>query len=416
MELVRQVMTQAAEAYKSKDGRTFTAASFAQALKELSGVDQTLDGEMVEAILRGRPDVMLAGPSSGYYSFHPSSGYYSFHKEKDLHLLQMRVIGLLYTVLRDDLTCGRMEALVRDIEKHPGPYSYSNAHLFSYARDLVERIQNATPVEGHSPRSSNSVEAEALRAAAEEYECEEDHDATGATCPKRWLHDRADLLENSLQAEQNQVQLKDAARFEQERDAALDRAVFAETFSEELRVERDAALRERDAINSSLTERILRARTTEADLKDCTARCEVLEQMLAARSAEVDAATARASAAEKERDEKSKALDGSVQEARAWADTVDVIANVLALTPGERTPTGVVETVAKLREANIAAEERGQETGMRWGLDYWYGITEDARTNADRAHNAVRICEERRRLLRIEKAATATDKVSKQTT
>jgi len=50
------------------------------------------------------------------------------------------VRSLLYTLLRDDVVPGRLEQLVQDMEKHPGPYAYSNEHLSAYALELARRV------------------------------------------------------------------------------------------------------------------------------------------------------------------------------------------------------------------------------------------------------------------------------------
>ncbi len=56
----------------------------------------------------------------------------------------------------------------------------------------LERIlaDTAAAAEAYTRR----VEAKALDAAADAYECDEDHDESGHTCPKRWLGARADEI------------------------------------------------------------------------------------------------------------------------------------------------------------------------------------------------------------------------------
>lgn len=51
-----------------------------------------------------------------------------------------RLVGLLYTLLRDAIPPGRLEVLVRDEEENPPPYKFSNPHLEAYARELAQRV------------------------------------------------------------------------------------------------------------------------------------------------------------------------------------------------------------------------------------------------------------------------------------
>lgn len=101
MQLVQRAMILAAEAYGAEEKRTFNAAGFSNALRELSGVRQTLDGKMVEAILQGRSDVVSLGPGHSHYTY---SGpltpgprdevkfkvYESLRKERVLRLIQLK--------------------------------------------------------------------------------------------------------------------------------------------------------------------------------------------------------------------------------------------------------------------------------------------------------------------------------------
>jgi hypothetical protein len=54
-----------------------------------------------------------------------------------------RIVSLLYTLMRDLLPAGVMEQQVRDIERCPGPYQFSNEQLRDYARQLTVRIVDA---------------------------------------------------------------------------------------------------------------------------------------------------------------------------------------------------------------------------------------------------------------------------------
>lgn len=54
-DLIRFVMEKAADRYG--DESMFSAACFATSLRQVSGVRQTLDGQMVAAIMVGRDDV-----------------------------------------------------------------------------------------------------------------------------------------------------------------------------------------------------------------------------------------------------------------------------------------------------------------------------------------------------------------------
>jgi len=53
--------------------------------------------------------------------------------------------AFLYTLVRDDVVPGRVEALVQDQERHPGPYTFSNPHLAAYALDLSWRLLREPP-------------------------------------------------------------------------------------------------------------------------------------------------------------------------------------------------------------------------------------------------------------------------------
>lgn len=50
------------------------------------------------------------------------------------------MVGLLYTIMRDDVVPGRLEELVQEAESCLPPYKFSNAHLEAYARELVARL------------------------------------------------------------------------------------------------------------------------------------------------------------------------------------------------------------------------------------------------------------------------------------
>jgi hypothetical protein len=52
----------------STEGRTFNGAGFSNAFKHTSGVNQTLDGGVVRALLSARKDVVFDN-LSGYYSY-----------------------------------------------------------------------------------------------------------------------------------------------------------------------------------------------------------------------------------------------------------------------------------------------------------------------------------------------------------
>ena len=51
-----------------------------------------------------------------------------------------RLVAFLYDLLRDDLPAGAVERLVREGEKYPPPYKFSNSHLEAYARELAQRL------------------------------------------------------------------------------------------------------------------------------------------------------------------------------------------------------------------------------------------------------------------------------------
>jgi hypothetical protein len=63
-DMLRFTMEKAAQRFGGGDG-TFNAANFSNALRETSGVAQTLDGKMVRALMVGRPDVRVL-PGSHY--------------------------------------------------------------------------------------------------------------------------------------------------------------------------------------------------------------------------------------------------------------------------------------------------------------------------------------------------------------
>lgn len=50
------------------------------------------------------------------------------------------LVAFLYVLLRDEVAPGRIERIVIDHEKHPGPYKFSNVYLEGYARELAGRI------------------------------------------------------------------------------------------------------------------------------------------------------------------------------------------------------------------------------------------------------------------------------------
>lgn len=76
-----------------------------------------------------------------------------------------------------------------DEEVHPTLGRVSVSRDDEEAEDVLARAitDTAPAVEAYTRR----VQAEALESAYEEYECDEDHDATGAQCPKAWLRARA---------------------------------------------------------------------------------------------------------------------------------------------------------------------------------------------------------------------------------
>lgn len=62
-----------------------------------------------------------------------------------------RLVGLLYTLMRDDVVPGRMEFLVQDAEKHGPPYEFCNSHLEAYARELAQRVLSDKTDAGQPP-------------------------------------------------------------------------------------------------------------------------------------------------------------------------------------------------------------------------------------------------------------------------
>lgn len=81
---IRLICERAVELYEAKqpvsleeririqnEGGVFTSATWANALRELSGAKQTLDGKVVRSLLRGRPDIGPEGSSDAYFRLRP---------------------------------------------------------------------------------------------------------------------------------------------------------------------------------------------------------------------------------------------------------------------------------------------------------------------------------------------------------
>lgn len=61
-DFIRLVAERAVDNFGGRQDGMFNAAGFSTSLRKMSGVEQTLDGKMVRAVLAGRPDIEpLAG-------------------------------------------------------------------------------------------------------------------------------------------------------------------------------------------------------------------------------------------------------------------------------------------------------------------------------------------------------------------
>jgi len=56
------------------------------------------------------------------------------------------LVAFLYTLLRDHLSFGEVEQLVRDAESHPQA-KYTNGWVATYAKDLAGRLRKVAPSE-----------------------------------------------------------------------------------------------------------------------------------------------------------------------------------------------------------------------------------------------------------------------------
>jgi hypothetical protein len=52
----------------------------------------------------------------------------------------MKLQSFLYLLLRDHVVAGEVEKLVIEVEAHPGPNTFSNPYLESYAKELSARL------------------------------------------------------------------------------------------------------------------------------------------------------------------------------------------------------------------------------------------------------------------------------------
>ena len=52
------------------------------------------------------------------------------------------LVSVLYTLMRDEIPPGKLEAIVRDIESHDKTIQYTNGWLALYAKDLADRLRS----------------------------------------------------------------------------------------------------------------------------------------------------------------------------------------------------------------------------------------------------------------------------------
>lgn len=54
---------------------------------------------------------------------------------------QNKIITLLYLLMRDDITCGRMEEIIMQLEKSKNSkFTLSNGYLGAYAKEIFKRL------------------------------------------------------------------------------------------------------------------------------------------------------------------------------------------------------------------------------------------------------------------------------------
>ncbi len=56
--------------------------------------------------------------------------------------LEGKLVSFLYTLMRDHITAGKIEELVREVENENGLNYYTNGWLALYAENLAKRLLN----------------------------------------------------------------------------------------------------------------------------------------------------------------------------------------------------------------------------------------------------------------------------------
>lgn len=62
------------------------------------------------------------------------------HRRSGEVVINSKLVGFLYTLLRDHLTPGVVEELVREVTAHDSSGSYCNGYLARYAEDVAKRL------------------------------------------------------------------------------------------------------------------------------------------------------------------------------------------------------------------------------------------------------------------------------------
>ena len=53
-----------------------------------------------------------------------------------------KIVALLYILMRDDICCGRIEELTKELESCEPPIHFSNGWLAKYAQDVFNRLDS----------------------------------------------------------------------------------------------------------------------------------------------------------------------------------------------------------------------------------------------------------------------------------
>lgn len=60
------------------------------------------------------------------------------------HKTNDRLVAVMYLLLRDDVTAGRLETIVEGVEGENVEWTLSNNFIAEYAEELANRIRNQT--------------------------------------------------------------------------------------------------------------------------------------------------------------------------------------------------------------------------------------------------------------------------------